>query len=108
MTAMTGGRARNDDGSYTAEFLLWEARLAARVAGRDLAAAARRLRLVTRVPDATTTAFVLGLADIKAATDPAVAAAREAHTSACAAYFAAMVDLADLDPTVDIRPLLPP
>lgn len=51
--------------------------------------------------------MVLGVADIKAETDPAVAAARAAHVAACEAYFGAMVDLADLDPSVDIRPLLP-
>lgn len=99
--------ATNPDGTYTREFLLWDARLAARVTGRDLVAAARRLRRVVGVPAEATTAFVLGLADIKAATSPAVAAARAAHTDACAAYCAAMVDLAELDPAVDIRPLLP-
>lgn len=99
--------ATNPDGTYTREFLLWEARLAARVTGRDLVDAARRLRRALRVPDTAPTVFVLGVADIKANTDPVIATLRKAHTDACAAYFVAMVDLADLDPSVDIRPLLP-
>jgi hypothetical protein len=99
--------ATNPDGTYTTEFLLWEAKLAARVTGRDLVDAARHLRRVVGAPAGAQTAMVLGFADIKAATNPAVAAALTAHTDACAAYFVAMVDLADLDPTVDIRPLLP-
>lgn len=98
--------ATNPDGTYTREFLLWEARLAARVTGRDLVAAAHRLRRAIGAPEGAKTALVLGVADIKAATCPAVAAARDAHTAASAAYFVAMVDLAELDPTVDIRPLL--
>jgi hypothetical protein len=99
--------ATNPDGSYTTEFLLWDARLAARVTGRDLVDAARRLRRALRVPDAATSAFVFGLADIKAETSPVIAGLRKAHLDASAAYFTAMVDLAELDPSVDIRPLLP-
>lgn len=99
--------ATNPDGTYTHEFLLWEARLAARVTGRDLIDAARRLRRALRVPAEAKTAFMLGLADIKAEIDPAIAALRKAHIDASAAYFVAMVDLAELDPAVDIRPLLP-
>ena len=99
--------ATNPDGSYTREFLLWEARLAARVTGREVVAAARRLRIVLRAPAGATTAAVHGLADIKAAVDPLTCAARSAHEAASAAWFAAMVDLAELDPSVDIRPLLP-
>lgn len=98
--------ATNPDGTYTPEFLLWEARLAARVARRDMVAATRRLRLAVRAPAEASTAFVLGLADVRAPTDPRVAAARQAHEAACAAYFAAMVDLAALDPSVDVRPLI--
>lgn len=99
--------ATNPDGTYTREFLLWEARLAARVTGRDMAEASRRLRRTLGVPDEATAAFVFGLADIKAETNPVIATLRQAHIDASAAYFVAMVDLADLDPTVDIRPLLP-
>ncbi|MEU4229403.1 hypothetical protein AB0F17_34345 [Nonomuraea sp. NPDC026600] len=99
--------ATNPDGTYTREFLLWEARLAARITGRDLLAAAKRLRHALDVPDSAQTAFVLGLADLKAEASPAIAALRAAHHNACAAYFGAMIDLADLDPSVDIRPLLP-
>lgn len=99
--------ATNPDGTYTTEFLLWEARLAARVAGRDMVDAARRLRRALHVPDTAQAAFVYGLADLKAGTCPVVATLRKAHIDASAAYFVAMVDLAELDPTVDIRPLLP-
>ncbi|MEU6725539.1 hypothetical protein ABZ917_17670 [Nonomuraea wenchangensis] len=99
--------ATNPDGTYTDDFLLWEAKLAARVTGRDLVDAARRLRRALGVPDAATIGVVLGLADIKAAANPVVAALRQQHIDASAAYFAAMVDLAELDPSVDIRRLLP-
>lgn len=99
--------ATNPDGTYTRDFLLWEARLATRVTSRDLIASARRLRHLLGAPANAETAMVLGLADIKAETDPAVAAAQAAHTDACQAYFAAVVELAGLDPSVDIRPLLP-
>ena len=99
--------ATNPDGSYTREFLLWDARLAARVTGRELVETARRLRRALGVPAEATTAFALGLADIRAESSPIVASLRKAHLDASAAYFAAMVDLAELDPSVDIRPLMP-
>lgn len=98
--------ATNPDGTYTREFLLWDARLAARVTGRELREAARRLRRALRVPDDAAPAYMFGLADLKAETNPVIASLRQQHIEASAAYFAAMVDLADLDPTVDIRPLL--
>uniref|UniRef100_UPI003F495262 hypothetical protein n=1 Tax=Streptosporangium sp. CA-235898 TaxID=3240073 RepID=UPI003F495262 len=98
--------ALNPDGTYSRDFLLWEARLAARVTGRDLTTATRRLRHLLNAPATVEIGMVLALADIRADTHPAVAAARTNHTSACEAYLAAMTDLADLDPAVDIRPLL--
>ncbi|MFG1977071.1 hypothetical protein ACGFJC_47730 [Nonomuraea fuscirosea] len=104
--AATTPTATNPDGTYTRDFLIWDAKLAARVTGRDLIEVARRLRRVLRVPDDAPTAFVLGLADIKAETNPVIASLRQQHIDASAAFFNAMVDLAELDPSVDIRPLL--
>ncbi|MEU6720364.1 YgjP-like metallopeptidase domain-containing protein [Nonomuraea sp. NPDC046802] len=76
--------ATNSDGTYTHEFLLWDAKLAARVTGRDLIDAARHLRRALGVPKEATPAFVFGLADIKAETSPIVAALRKAHLDASA------------------------
>ncbi|MGA4989922.1 hypothetical protein [Nonomuraea bangladeshensis] len=99
--------ATNPDGTWTDDFLMWEAKLAVRVTGRELVDAARRLRRALRVPDTATIGVVLGLADIKAENNPIVATLRQQHIDASAAYFTAMVDLAELDPSVDIRRLLP-
>lgn len=99
--------ATNPDGAYSRDFLLWEARQATRATGRDLVDTARRLRRVLGAPDTAQTATVLAAADLRAETSTLVAALRQAHLDASAAFFGAIVDLADLDPAMDMRPALP-
>ncbi|MFB9476925.1 hypothetical protein ACFFR3_46175 [Nonomuraea salmonea] len=94
--------------SSTDGFARWHAELAARVAGRDLVDAARRLRAVLGAPATATTAVVLGMADIRARDSRLVDRLRADHERACSDFLGAVTDLAELDPPVDVRPLLPP
>ncbi|MER5322294.1 hypothetical protein [Streptosporangium roseum] len=101
------GSSTNPDGSPSAEFLVWEAKLAVRATVWDLLAAGRRLHISIGVPvDHATTATVMGVAMVKAATSPDVKRVFDAYHEAYGAFVNAMVALAEVDVTVDIGPLL--
>jgi hypothetical protein len=100
--------ATNPDGSYTTEFLLWEAELEFRVAVRHLFQTGRILAGAVGAWDARkVTPAIVGKAMLTAETDPGVARALHGWNAAQQALMDAAVARAELDPTFDIRPLLP-
>lgn len=100
--------ATNPDGTYTTEFLLWEAELEFRVAARHLFQTARILRSAVGAHDATEmTPAIVCVATMRAETDRGVARALYGWNAASQALMDAAVARAELDPTFDIRPLLP-
>ncbi|WP_433542011.1 hypothetical protein ACQP10_38310 (plasmid) [Streptosporangium sandarakinum] len=97
----------NPDGSPTPDFLIWEAKVAVRVAVQDLLAAGRSLRVSIGVPAGhPMTATVKGLAMVKAGTNPGVQRRLDAYDAAREAFVNAAIELAAVDSTVDLRALL--
>jgi hypothetical protein len=110
MTASTGGRARHDDGTFTPEFLRWEAELAFRVTAREFTNACRHLRIVLGIYGQTTatTDHVIGVAMIRAVKSTNIAARLDAVHAAQQNLMDAVWALAEVDPDFDVRPFLPP
>ncbi|MGV9383505.1 hypothetical protein ACWDRB_47365 [Nonomuraea sp. NPDC003707] len=109
MTTTADSRARNTDGTYTHEFLLWDAKLAFRVTSRKFVESCRHLRITLGVFSKTTSTndYVMGLAMIRADTNPNIAARLNAVHAAQQELMDAAWELAEIDPDFDIRPLLP-